>query len=194
MEKKDIYPWDLRGYTHAHNRLSKTLINNQNTFVNPYWQIILQRPVFLSSDFFLVHSYTMWIGSELHSTAFTEHLRSNKITFTSSAIFLANRLVWLAYNNCGIYSDILRQTMGKSKRGNLRTSLKRLLCSSRIQNSKNGIDSFRKLCRSYHIWYIFCHNQQLSPVPLLSVNICHKLALPSHNLKENQNHIDYISS
>src|SRR5918994_5558428 len=81
------------GYTHAHNRLSKTPINNQITFVNPYKQIILQRPVFLSSDFFLVHSYTMWAGSELHFTALTEHLRSNKLTFTSSAVFLTNRIV-----------------------------------------------------------------------------------------------------
>ena len=93
MEKKDMYHEICGGYTHAHNRLSKTPINNQITFVNPYKQIILQRPVFLSSDFFLVHSYTMWAGSELHFTALTEHLRSNKLTFTSSAVFLTNRIV-----------------------------------------------------------------------------------------------------
>jgi hypothetical protein len=136
----------------------------------------------------------MWTGSELHSTALTEHPRSNKITFTSSAVFLANPISVIGLQQLwNILSDILRQTMGKSKRAIFRPRLKDL-CSSRIQDSKNDIASFRKLCRSYYIWYIFCHNQQLSPVTLLSVNICHKLALPSHNLKENQNHIDYISS
>jgi hypothetical protein len=155
------------------------------TFVNPYRQIILQRPVFLSSDFFLVNSYTMWIGSELHSTALTEHLRSNKITFT----------VRLACNNRGIYSlTYYDKPWEGPKEAIFGPSLKRPLCSSRIQNSNNDIAFFRKLRRSYHIWYIFCHNQQLSPVTLLSVNICHKLAHPSHNLKENQNHIDYTSS
>src|SRR5215208_3821720 len=136
----------------------------------------------------------MWTGSELRSTALTEHPRSNKITFTFSAVFLANPISVIGLQQLwNILSDILRQTMGKSKRAIFRPRLKDLFVLLESKNSKNDIASFRKLCRSYYIWYIFCHNQQLSPVTLLSVNICHKLALPSHNLKENQNHIDYIS-
>jgi hypothetical protein len=69
----------------------------------------------------------MWTGSELHSTALTEHPRSNKITFTSSAVFLANPISVIGLQQLwNILSDILRQTMGKSKRAIFRSRLKDL--------------------------------------------------------------------
>src|ERR671923_2677086 len=82
---------------------SPTTFMEKTIFSHTAEETSIQPLVFFSIHFFFIFSFC-WSSPELHSTTLTKDFCGDKITLTSPAIFLTNKIMRLSNYYFGVYS------------------------------------------------------------------------------------------